>query len=325
MNLSTPFPFDLISLPAWAETTIRNTRQAAAYIPIVIKAFSKTIAPVIATTAKDLSRYYWLCFQGAEAWTMDRQPISSGIRTVYTKLTSPISIANYRRLRTFICKTAMDALIVGLCGVVALSVGVDLAQKGYKLAQKGYRATEKFYTVVYARLNPSEPQPELLPSVEMAIASTEIAEALADYAHATEANIQAIAEVEAQAIAEVLPDFWAEPLPLLYTPPVVVGEMWNPAPKDMHQEVQRLFKLQYVPLTLPASELVVEQKLESRAQTKPRPEGVDELARELNVPGAIAKPKRERKPTKARANASASNGEAEAEANAPRGGRTAKG
>ena len=71
MNIATALQFDLITLPSWAKTTIHRARQAAAYSSIVIKAFSKTLAPVIATTAKDLGHYYILCGQDAGQGAMN--------------------------------------------------------------------------------------------------------------------------------------------------------------------------------------------------------------------------------------------------------------
>jgi hypothetical protein len=238
MNFATSLQLNSTLLPAWAETTIRNTRQAAAYSHRVIKAFNKTLAPLIATTAKDLSRYYWLCFQGAEDWTMDRTPISSAIRTVKHKLTSAEAQTTYRRIRHITREAAMTALDVGLRGVVALSVGIELAQAGY-------RAAEKLYRAVYGRLNPNEPKPELLPSVNIALASTELAAALDNFATVAEADVKA--KAEAEAIAEVVPDFWAEPLTLA------------PAPE---------------PVTQPEPQLQPEQKPvrrgRSRAETQPK-------------------------------------------------------
>jgi hypothetical protein len=322
MNFATSLQLDSISLPVWADTTIRNTCQAAAYSHIIFKAFNKTLAPLVIDSLKEISLYLIQRERLWYQWTMrttgiSHNPLQAAFDAAYAELMSPASIATYRRIRDIVREAAIDAVVIGLCGVVAVSVGIDIAQAGY-------RAAAKLFGAVYGRLNPSEPQPGLAPSVSLALASTEFAAALDKVADVAEANVQAK--------VELVTDFWSEPVPLIHTLPVVVGAMWNPPPRNMHQEVARLLQLQHVPLTppapiieQPAPEPVVEQKLESRAQTKPRPEVVDELARELNVPGAIAKPKRERQPTKARANASASNGEAEAEANAPRGGRTAKG
>jgi hypothetical protein len=300
MDFAAPFPFNLISLPAWVDTAICNTRQAADYSYQTIKAFSKTLAPVIATTAKDLSHYYWLCFQGAEQWTTDRQPISSGVRAVHAKLTSPASIATYRRISHIVREAAMDALVVGLCGVVAVSVGVDVAQKGYRAAATLYRA-------VYGRLNPSEPVPTItmLPSVGMAIAADEFAAALSKVADVAEADIKAKAQAfQPDETAELVPDFWSEPLPLIHTPPVV-GAMWNPAPgRDMHQEVARLYELQHVPLTLPAP-IIELTALEPVVEQKPAPEATNELATAFDVPGAIGgqqrKPKTKASTSKAAA------------------------
>ena len=278
MNISTALQFDSITLPAWTATAIRYTRQAAAQASVIIKAFSKSYAPVIATTAKDLSHYYWLCVQGAGEWAMSvagitHNPVQAAVRAAYAELSSDASLTTYRRIGDIIRETAMDALVVGLCGVAAISVGVDVVQKGYRTAAKLYRA-------VYARLNPSEPQPELLPSVSMAIASVELAAALDHFATVAEANVQAKAEAddEVQYCLEAMqqpvqfepmPDFWAEPLPLIHTPSVV-GPVRNPAPRDIHAEIARLMSLQYVPFTLaPALEPVAQPMPELQSEQKP--------------------------------------------------------
>jgi hypothetical protein len=273
MNLATPFQFDSFTLLTFAETTIRNTREAAAHSNRIIKAFSKTITPQIVATAKDLSHYYIECGQGAGAWAMaaagiTHNPLQSAVRSAHAELTSAEAQATYRRVRHIVREAAMDALIVGLCGVVAVSVGVDVAQKGY-------RAAAKLYQGVYDRLNPSEPMSELLPSVGMAIASTELAAALAEVADIVEAKA-----IQPTGMDELVPDVWSEQIPLIQTPPVV-GSMWNPAPgRDIHAEVARLFALQHVPLTLPVA---------PEAQVP----AVDDLASSIEVPGAAGVPKRQ--------------------------------
>ena len=263
MNFSTAFQLDSITLPAWAATAIRHTRQAAVQSQIILKAFSKTIAPQILTTAKDLGRYYVLCGQGSVQWMMNvagitHNPVQAAVRAAYAELVSNESIATYRRICTITRETAMDGLIIGLCGVIAVSVGVEVAQKGYALAQKVYRAAQKLYTSVYARLNPSEPQPELLPSCEMALASTELAAALDHFATVAEANVQAKADADAEvqySLEAIQQDF--------------VVPIWNPAPRDIHEEIARMTALQPVasvhsqapePVAQPAPEPQSEQK-----------------------------------------------------------------
>ena len=171
-------------------------------------------------------------------------PVQAAVRAAYAELSSDASFTTYRRIGHIIREAAMDSLIIGLCGVVAVSVGIDVVQKGYLTAAKLYRA-------IYGRINPSEPQPELLPSCEMALASEELAEALNNFATVVEANVQAKADADAEVQYsleamkqpiefEPIPDFWIEPLPLIHTPPVV-GPVWNPAlGRDMHLEVTRL-------------------------------------------------------------------------------------
>ena len=259
MNFSTAFQLDSITLPAWAATAIRHTRQAAVQASIVIKAFNKTLAPVIATTAVDLGHYYILCLQGVGQWAMNaagitHNPIQSAVRAAYAELSSDASFTTYRRIGHIIREAALDGLIISLCGVVAVSVGVDVVQKGYRTAAKLYRA-------VYGRINPSEPQPELLPSVSMAIASEELAAALDNFASVVEANVLAKAEADAEvqySLEAIQQDF--------------VVPIWNPAPRDIHEEIARMTALQPV-----AS--VHSQAPEPVAQPAPEPESEQKLAR----------------------------------------------
>jgi hypothetical protein len=280
MNFATALQFDSISLPTWADNFINSTRKAAVYSSIVIKAFSKTLAPVIFTTTKDLSMCYVQCLHGLNHWTMRRvgithNPVTAAVKAAYAELVSPASLTTYRRIRHIIREAAMTALVVGLCGVVAISVGIELAQAGY-------RAAAGLYEKVYARFNSSEPQPELLPSCEMATASTELAAALDNFAEVAEADSKAKAEDAAEVQyclesmmqstiqLEAMPDYWTEPLPLFHTPSVV-GQVWNPAPgPDMHQQVAELYKLQYVPFTLsPAPEPVAQSVQKPQPEQKP--------------------------------------------------------
>ena len=261
MNFATAL-HDSITLPAWAATTIRHTRQAAAQASVIIKAFSKSYAPVIATTAKDLSHYYWLCLQGAGEWAMSvagitHNPVQAAVCAAYAELTSDESLTTYRRIGHIIREATMDGLVVGLCGVAAISVGVDVVQQGYRTAAKLYRA-------VYARLNPSVPDPELLPSVSMAIASEELAAALDNFATVAEANVQAKADADAEvqySLEAIQQDF--------------VVPIWNPAPRDIHEEIARMTALQPVASVHsqapePVAQPVPEQKpaRKSRSSTK---------------------------------------------------------
>ena len=130
MNISTALQFDSITLPAWTATAIRHTHQAAAQASVIIKAFSKSYAPVIATTAKDLSHYYILCVQGAEWWAMHHagithNPVQAAVLAAYAELISAEATVTYRRIGHIIREVALDGLIISLCGVVALSVSVQ--------------------------------------------------------------------------------------------------------------------------------------------------------------------------------------------------------
>jgi hypothetical protein len=266
------FSVDSIALPTWADNLIHSTRKAAAYSSIVIKAFRKTLAPQIATTAKDLSHYYVQCGKGAGQWAMSRagithNPIQAAVRSAHAELTSAEAAATYRRVRHITRETALDALVIGLCGVVAVAVGIEAAQTIY-------RHVKRFHGKVYAWLNPSP-----LPSAEMARASADLAAALSTAADVAEAQVSA--KALPLSVAEPVPDFWAEPMPLIHTPPVF-GQVWNPPGRDMHTEVERLLELQSVPLTLAAAPEPVEQPTDQAPV-------LDEIVTTLDVPGATGK------------------------------------
>jgi hypothetical protein len=262
-----------LELPtSWATDAQRYSYRAVHYTAFAFKAFNQEIAPVLGEALKDQSHYYVQCLKGANRWAMKvsgitHNPIQAAVRAAYAELTSTEAQATYSRIRHITRETAMDALVVGLCGVVAVATTIETAQTVY-------RHTKRVYGKVYAWLNPSP-----LPSAEMARASTELAAALAIAADVAEA--QAEAKALPLSVAEPVPDFWAEPMPLIHTPPVF-GQVWNPPGRDMHTEVERLLELQSVPLTLAAAPEPVEQPTDQAPV-------LDEIVTTLDVPGATGK------------------------------------
>jgi hypothetical protein len=178
-----------LALPNWTAEVQSFLNKTAFYTPIVLQAFNKTLAPVIISNAKEFAAHW---FESECYWRqritslagITYNPLTASVSAAIAELTSAEAQATYCRIRHIVHEAAMDALVVGLCGVVAISVGVDVARAGYRTAAK-------LYHTVYDRLNPNEPQPELLPSMGMALASTEIAEALASFAEVAEADVQA--------------------------------------------------------------------------------------------------------------------------------------
>jgi hypothetical protein len=258
-------------LPSWTADIQRYSQEAIIYTPIVWGAFKRTIAPVIIDCLRGMFHH---CIERESLWRqwamntagISHNPLQAAFDAAHAELTSTEARVTYRRIRYLVGEIAM--VLLGFCLGFALPflAVINLVLGAYRVAVRLFRA-------VNGRLNPSLSASDLLmPSVGMAKAahqestSTEIAEALASFADVAEADVQAKGEVQAivlqsAAAVECVPNFWAEPLPLFHTP-LVVGVAWNPAP-------------------------ALEQK--------PDPAAMDELATVLDVPGAIAKPKREPK------------------------------
>jgi hypothetical protein len=269
-------------LPSWTADIQRYSQEAIIYTPIVWGAFKRTIAPVIIDCLRGMFHH---CIERESLWRqwamntagISHNPLQAAFDAAHAELTSTEARVTYRRIHYLVGEIAMVLLGFGLGFVLPFLAVINLALGGYRVAVRLFRA-------VNGRLNPSLSASDLLmPSVGMAIAS-----------HQEFASQPGSAAAQAAAVEDV-PDFWAEPLPLFHTPPVV-GVAWNPAPgRNMHEEVRRLFELQHVPLTLPAP--IIEQLAPEPATELPEQAPVvDELATALDVPGAIAKPKRERKP-----------------------------
>lgn len=189
-----------LTLPGWATEAQVYSHQLIRFTPVVLKAFSKTIAPVMIESVKGFSRHW---FESECYWRqrianfagITYNPLTASISAARAELTSSEAQATYRHIQHITRETAMDALVVGLCGIVAVATTIEAAQTVYRHAAA-------FYSRVDAWLNPA---PVILPSAEMALASTELAAALAIAAD--------VAEAQSEADAEPVPDFWSEPMP----------------------------------------------------------------------------------------------------------------
>jgi hypothetical protein len=288
-----------ITFPSWTADIQHYSQKVIFYTPIVWNAFNKTLAPVILDTLKGISLH---CIERERLWRewtlniagITHNPLQSSFKAAIAELTSTESQATYSRIRSIIREAATDALVIGLCGVVAIAEGVELAQKVYRQAKAAY-------AWVNAKLNPVRPGPMILPTVKMAIALQQepLADIQALIAEDEEYERQFMAKLERLDDVAVQPsqtevDLWdggvdyepvefspcSEFVPLsdsvlalapAYVP--VVGEITSPEPTDMHRENARM---------------VAPAKAE------------DELVSGLEVPGAKGPNKRTTKATAAK-------------------------
>jgi hypothetical protein len=154
-----------IAFPGWTAEVQSYSQKVIRYSPIIFKAFNKTFAPVIIDSLKGVGLHLIERERLWYQWTMNvakitHNPLQAAVRAAHAELTSTEAQATYRRVRHIIRETAMDALVIGLCGAVAVAQGVEVAQKVY-------RTTKRVYDWVDARLNPS---PANIPSVGKAFA-----------------------------------------------------------------------------------------------------------------------------------------------------------
>jgi hypothetical protein len=191
-------------LPSWTVEVQGYGQQVIRYTPIVLKAFNKTIAPVIIASIKGFSGHW---FESECYWRqritnlagITYNPVTASISAAHAELTSTEAQATYRRVRHITRETAMDALVIGLCGVVAVAQGVEAAQKVYRTAKR-------CYDWVDARLNPAQPEPSILPTVTQFFAQDKAEEDIAaiidDVGHERSFLMQ-LDRLDAEAIATI--------------------------------------------------------------------------------------------------------------------------
>jgi hypothetical protein len=194
-----------LELPtSWATDAQRYSYRAVHYTSFAFKAFNQEIAPVLGEALKDQSHYYVQCLKGANRWAMKasgitHNPLQAAVRAAHAELTSTEAQATYRRVRHITRETAMDALVIGLCGVVAVAQGVEAAQKVY-------RTVKRCYDWVDARLNPAQPEPSILPTVTQFFAQDKAEEDIAaiidDVGHERSFLMQ-LDRLDAEALATV--------------------------------------------------------------------------------------------------------------------------
>jgi hypothetical protein len=303
-----------LTLPEWATEAQVYSERVIRYTPIVLKAFNKTFTPVILDSLKGVGLHLIERERLWKEWALNvagitHNPLQAAVRAAQAELTSSEAHATYRHIRRITRETAMDALVIGLCGVVAVAQGVEAAQKVYGFAKR-------FYHWVDDRINQPLEQPTLLPTVDLCLAhlsDEDLAariESLADAPSQTAVVDEAIAPID-RIDMEQAKDGSTEVKPV--DRPNII--FWNPPPKDMHIEVQ--------------------QRLQAIALDEAKATAEDSPATALNVPGATgvkpgakastSKAKAGTRTTKANAKPRQSKGDAEAGAIAPRGGRRATG
>ncbi|MGB8699782.1 MAG: hypothetical protein WCD18_10230 [Thermosynechococcaceae cyanobacterium] len=158
-----------LDMPSWKAEFQHFSYQVIRYTPIVFMAFSKAFAPRIFETFKGLSHYYIQCGEVAGQWAMnaagiEHNPLQAAVRSSYAELTSAEAEATYARLNLLTRETVMDGIVLGLCGVVAIASGIELATTAYR---KGVA----LYEYLHNRFAPPTPEPVILPTVALALAS----------------------------------------------------------------------------------------------------------------------------------------------------------
>jgi len=246
----------------WATEAQSFINKTTFYTPIIWKAFNKKLAPVIISSTKGLAAHW---FESECYWRqritnlvgITHNPLTASVSAAIAELTSDNAIATYSRIRHIIREAATDALVIGLCGVVAVVSGIELGVKVYRTAKSLYARVDSW-------LNPAGPVPVILPTVNQCleyISENDIND--------VQDNIQSLLQDDIQYGQEFLAkleqlDEVAYPNGRReYVP--VDGEIVNPAPTDMHRENARM-----VASAAPARD-------------------EDELASALEVPGAKGK------------------------------------
>lgn len=167
----------VLALSSWTAEVQGYSQTVIRYTPIFLKAFSKTIAPVVIESVKGFS-HHW--FESECYWRqrltnlagITYNPLAASISAAHAELTSAEAQATYRHIRHITRETALDVLVVGICGVVAVVQGVEVAKKVYRMVKR-------VYDWVDARLNPAQPEPIILPTVIQFFAQDKAEEDLA--------------------------------------------------------------------------------------------------------------------------------------------------
>jgi hypothetical protein len=173
--------FDSIKVPALSKDVQDFTLNSYIYGRAFTKAFSITIAPRLIIAGKTFLHYSLIGLntleqQELEAIELQYNPVRAAAKAAWTELHSPDAIACYRQMhsvynarQTEAKEKLFDIAIVGLCGVIAISEGIEFAQRVYQSAKSLYARVEALF-------NPPAPGPVELLTVKLAMITKSNAE-----------------------------------------------------------------------------------------------------------------------------------------------------
>lgn len=197
--------FNFISLPALSEGIRAFSLKSYVYGRAFSKAFSFAIAPHLHKIGKGFLHYSLTGLSTLEqqelaSVQLQYNPVRAALNAAWTELTSEEAIACYRQIQsvaqerfTDARERLMDVAIIGLCGVVAISMGIDMAKDTYCKAATLYRK-------VHGCFNPTASSPTILLTVELAIATKSDAE-IEVIAHQLQQERQTIAQFDSAEVS----------------------------------------------------------------------------------------------------------------------------
>jgi hypothetical protein len=151
---------------SWTAEVQGYSQRVIRYTPIIVKAFSKTITPVIIASVKGFSDHWFEteCYWRQRITNLagiTYNPLTASIRAAHAELTSTEAQATYRRIRYISREAAMASIAIAVYGVVGIATTIETAQTIYRHAVA-------FYGMVHARFNPA---PVIVPTFETAFAA----------------------------------------------------------------------------------------------------------------------------------------------------------
>lgn len=202
--------FNSISLSALSEEVRAFSLKSYAYSCAFSKAFSFAITPRLLTISKSFLQYSLIGLNTLErqeltSVQLQYNPVRAALKAAWSELSSEEAIACYLQVHRIANarlaeakEQLIDVAIIGLCGVVLVSMGIDIAKDAYSKAVA-------LYQKVHGYFSPAASGPTILPTVDMAIASKSDAEIEA-IAHQLQQERQTIVQfdiAETTALAEV--------------------------------------------------------------------------------------------------------------------------
>lgn len=226
----------------------RSLYKGWLYSQVCWNALNKAIAPWLINTTKDLSHYTFLAGQGCGRWVMElagiqHNPVQAAAKSAWAELTTPEALATYQQLRNSTREALMDGLIIGICGVVAIASGVELAQSAYRKARHLYGQVQRLIQPAAVPLAIPQPSDEAIAAIVAEIQGDRFFQAQMDQIHDAElATVQGKVD-QAMALAPDMPQAISNG-----TLPAPVSAVWNPRPHDVEAEVQYRLALQVPPV-----------------------------------------------------------------------------